>query len=69
MSNTQYEPAFPVVSEIMGHCAGMSLRDYFEAHAPDVPPWWHGGQNNRMSDLVEWRVAYAKAMLEARSKE
>ena len=29
MSTTPYEPAYPVVSEIMGHFSGMSLRDAF----------------------------------------
>lgn len=61
---------------------GMSLRDYFAAHAPDAPSWWnadylidwrnkHGESPVRegfnLAMLSAWRFAYADAMLEARN--
>lgn len=54
---------------------GMTLRDYFAAHAPDMPqddkPWgeWdvHFTPEDRFEKLVAWRYAYADAMLAARS--
>lgn len=33
MSKEFVEPAFPISSEILGHSAGMTLRDYFAAKA------------------------------------
>lgn len=28
--------AFPIASDVVGHCGGMSLRDYFAANAPSM---------------------------------
>ena len=67
MSTTPYEPAFPVVSEIMGHCAGMSLRDYFAAKAMQGMLTRPGSVNPAQDAVFAYHVA--DAMLEARSKE
>lgn len=54
---------------------GMSLRDYFAAHAPEMPDGWTGivplsERLSRADDmlyrLIEWRWFYADAMLAAR---
>jgi len=45
---------------------GMSLRDYFAAHAPAPFPDWNGGERNTRS-IVKWRYYYADAMLKQRS--
>jgi hypothetical protein len=44
---------------------GMTLRDYFAAHAPEPYKNWHGGDRS-IVDIVQWRWAYADAMLKAR---
>ena len=44
---------------------GMTLRDYFAAHAPEPPKTWHGGDRN-IKDIVSWRWYYADQMLETR---
>ena len=73
MSTTTYEPAFPVVSEIMGHSAGMSLRDYFaaQAMAPLIAAALSkedlSGQDAR--ELVATAAyGFASSMLEERSR-
>lgn len=61
-------PAFPFSDgAAMEASEGMSLRDYFAAHAPPPPDWWHGGQD-RTADIAEWKWNYADEMLRARSK-
>jgi hypothetical protein len=48
---------------------GMTLRDYFAAHAPPVPDWYIKMRNSDMEDLIKWRWYYADAMLAEREKE
>jgi hypothetical protein len=67
MSTTPYEPAFPVVSEIMGHCSGMTLRDYFAAKAMQGMLTRPGSVNPAQDAVFAYHVA--DAMLEARRKE
>lgn len=46
---------------------GMTKREYFAAHAPDVPadfPWAEG-ETDLEQLLVRWRLHYADAMLKA----
>lgn len=57
-------PAFPRDHVNEGH-NGMTLRDYFAAHAPLPPEWWRGGDRG-LSDDIAWRWYYADAMLKAR---
>ena len=69
-------PAFPTTTKLNYEPAtgaqwsehidpGMTLRDYFAAHAPEPPASWHGGAKG-LSDVIEWRWWYADAMLKAR---
>lgn len=65
------EPAFPISSEMCGHWAGMSLRDYFAAKASATidPPRNYMGSSENKAALTEWaRRCYqmADALLEAR---
>lgn len=64
MTNTG-GPAFPGAT-YYGPFAGMTLRDYFAAHAPEPHKNWHGGERN-FSDLIEWRWHYADTMIKARA--
>ncbi len=50
---------------------GMTLKDYFAAHAPDIPKgWWKGDNREPILDrMVMWRWAYARAMLADRKPE
>lgn len=51
-------PAYPTFRE--HDEIGMSLRDYFAAHAPGAV------QTMEISDNAQWRYEYADAMLKAR---
>jgi len=46
---------------------GMSKRQYFAAHAPEVPGWFEGhpplSQETRKEIFFEWRFYYADEML------
>ena len=73
MSTTPYEPAYPVVSEIMGHSSGMSLRDYFAAKVLQARmtafcalETWHGWSEE---EIAANAYAMADAMLAERNKE
>ncbi len=45
---------------------GMTLRDYFAAHAPpEIPIWFPPG--NTMERFFRWRWHYADQMLAART--
>lgn len=57
-----HSPNFP--NEIVG---GLTLRDYFAAHAPEPPKAWHGGEKDK-TDIIEWRWSYADSMLSERNK-
>ena len=72
--------AFPLNTANMGGSGacfpdpGMSLRDYYAAHAPDMPDqWWldtkaqYGGRVGAYAEAIAaWRYFYADAMLAAR---
>ena len=65
-------PAFPVTDshhangQIQYGTSGMTLRDYFAAHAPEPPgDFWRGGERS-IKDIIDWRWYYAEAMLKAR---
>lgn len=61
-------PAFPYWFEkgnTLYH--GMSLRDYFAAHAPDSEK--SNFDNNNPHDGMGWRYRYANAMLRAREQK
>lgn len=59
------------VEEREGLHAGMSLRDYFAAHAPPMDPQWHQDMRAdsamvyREDALADWAYHYADAMLKA----
>ena len=79
-------PAFPNVHSgihpEIGWDSGMTLRDYFAAHAPVIPEWyrvaWLDQERVKMKadsryqmrdsfqSLTEWSFDYADAMLSAR---
>lgn len=53
---------------------GMTLRDYFMAHAPDMPGWysdfmWEDKKATFEERFFSWRTYYADAMIKERSKE
>ena len=58
-------PAFPHENHHGHKIAGMTLRDYFAAHAPEPPAAWRGG-DKKMNDIIVWRWWYADEMLKAR---
>lgn len=50
---------------------GITLREYFAAHAPPMPPGYLDPAHSKMTELsaiVRWRWAYAAEMLEKRPK-
>lgn len=66
-------PAFPTTELDEGEVAylhGMSLRDYFAAHAPGMADeWWQDSLGEGQSWLearADWNYAYADAMIKAR---
>lgn len=63
-------PAFPAK---IGNCYyyGMTLRDYFAAHAPDVPSdfEWANTETDSWQRMTRWRYHYADCMLKARNGE
>ena len=62
-------PAFPAHHfDLAENEHGMTLRDYFAAHAPEPPALWHGGDRG-LHDIIEWRWWYADAMLAARNEQ
>ena len=60
-------PAFPSADFENHEFTGMTLRDYFAAHAPEPYKEWRGGSRGLM-DIVEWRWFYADQMLKAREQ-
>ena len=70
------EPAFPATAPNGNQFSGMTLRDYFAAHAPEIPPdhWWLRyakdlqSLDQHMDVLTDWAYAYADSMLKQRSK-
>ena len=65
-------PAFPHVlrNEYDSAEKGMTLRDYFAAHAPDVPDdfGWATGETDSWQRRTRWNYHYADAMLRARGE-
>lgn len=72
-------PAFPNLAQpgnkfVEFVTTGMSLRDYFAAHAPK-PPWWCAQDNQFVANdaglfeyaeaVARWNRIFADAMLEA----
>lgn len=77
-------PAFPATNYViprdlearhvsaLGKTQGMTLRDYFAAHAPPAPKWWIDGYTKNATDLdtvaetiAQWNYVYADSMLAA----
>lgn len=42
--------------------AGMTMRQYYAAHAPEPPDVWRGGDRG-LGDIIAWRWWYADAMI------
>lgn len=59
-------PAFPVVSEVMGHCSGMTLRDYFAAKAMQGFAADPSMDEVEIGDIADLAYEMADAMLLAR---
>jgi len=67
MSDTKDVPAFPVTQQ-HDYC-GMTLRDYFAAHAPPCPNWFGEQNGNGESGrIATWNYHFADAMLKARKE-
>ena len=84
------EPAFPhkrvsnMYPDQFVYEGGMMLRDYFAAHAPEVPQWYQelfrGRERNKanvkdtyqmrgeVECMAEWKFYYSDAMLAEREK-
>lgn len=60
-------PAFPTPRYERGdmYSLGMTLRDYFAAHAPEPPAAWRGG-DRKLADVIAWPYWYADAVMKAR---
>ena len=68
MSKNDGGPAFPAEHfDLTDQEHGMSLRDYFAAHAPEPPERWRGGERG-VQDVIDWCWHYADAMLAERAK-
>ena len=65
-------PAFPDPDGQANYTGGMTLRDYFAAHAPPMPEqWWKDskGDGHHWADAsAAWAYFYADAMIAQRSK-
>ena len=48
--------------------SGMTLRQYYAAHAPEPPKWWGGGEIN-LSNIIAWRFTYADCMIQFEESE
>lgn len=69
MSNKFQEYAFPLPTGAgVEDRHGMTLRDYFAAHAPTSALGGNSGYIN-IEDEVEYRYKYADAMLAERAKK
>ena len=64
-------PAFPWGYAEVGGGSGMTLRDYFAAHAPAMTDtWWNdtkGDGGHYAEAQASWAYFYADAMLKART--
>jgi hypothetical protein len=70
MSKIDSGPAFPVPGDQQDEgFNGMSLRDYFAAHAPDVPAFYPRREGEKIAQtFARWSFDYAAAMLAERAK-
>lgn len=55
-------PAFPSEHQTNWSNPGMTVLDYFAAHAPAPPDTWRA-RNDAAENIIEWRWAYAEAMV------
>jgi hypothetical protein len=67
------EPAFPfkdIYQGVHGHHQGMSLRDYFAAHAPEIPSYMvvADSEEEYPESIARWNYIYADAMIKERQK-
>ena len=67
------ESATGEIEELIMLEKGMTLRDYFAAHAPEVPKWFYEAMcdGKEIADqrcIAMWRYSYADAMLKERDK-
>ena len=67
-------PAFPDPQENWRGEKGMTLRDYFAAHAPECPKEWlsrysvEKGWHGEAKARADWCFEYANEMLKAREQ-
>ena len=67
-------PAFPDPQENWHGEKGMTLRDYFAAHAPECPKEWlsrysvEKGWHGEAKARADWCFEYANEMLKAREQ-
>ena len=67
-------PAFPQPTNSTLSWDGMTLRDYFAAHAPECPDTWlsrypmERGWRGEARAIADWRFEYADEMLKAREQ-
>ncbi len=67
MLNASVDPSSPIYAE--GLHPGMSLRDYFAAHAPHaVVTSSEADLSRRAADHATWAYLYADAMIATRKK-
>ena len=70
-------PSYTKSGHSNGHEMGMTLRDYFASHAPEVPHWFRikdddaypSAKDCQLDHLIKWRWFYADAMLKARESD
>ena len=83
MDNKMKEPMHPVLIEtelgVSGSARnkyltlGATVRDYFAAHAPDVPAWFEiktddGHEPSQLDRFLYWRWFYADQMMNGREQ-
>lgn len=73
-------PVFPIFNSegfvsgyeaTQGYGSGMTLRDYFAAHAPEVPLWFYNIDGKQIADqhsYALWAYSYADEMIKQRQK-
>ena len=67
-------PAFPQPTDSTLSWQGMTLRDYFAAHAPECPKEWlsrysvEKGWHGEAKARADWCFEYANEMMKARDE-